>query len=69
MRSQIYKLFIDLFFLKDRVPLKNILTGLEKRIIIRVLDRTGGNQKEAAGLLGIKYTTLNEKIKKYGITL
>jgi DNA-binding protein Fis len=28
---------------------------------------TRGNQKQAAMAMGIKYTTLNEKLKKYGI--
>ncbi|MBW2035667.1 MAG: hypothetical protein JRI94_19220, partial [Deltaproteobacteria bacterium] len=39
----------------------------EKRLIIGVLSRVNGSRKKAAGLLGIKYTTLHEKLKKYNI--
>lgn len=36
--------------------------------LIRIaLDKTGGSQTQAARLLGVKLTTLNTKIKKYGI--
>ena len=36
--------------------------------LIRIaLDRTGGSQTQAARMLGVKLTTLNTKIKKYGI--
>ena len=37
--------------------------------LIRVaLSKTGGRQRRAARLLGTKVTTLNTKIKRYGIT-
>ncbi len=36
-------------------------------LIGRTLKRTGGNQRRAARLLGIKVTTLNSKIKRYRI--
>ena len=36
--------------------------------LIRIaLDRTKGSQTQAARLLGVKLTTLNTKIKRYGI--
>lgn len=36
--------------------------------LIRIaLDRTSGSQTQAARLLGVKLTTLNTKIKRYGI--
>lgn len=36
--------------------------------LIRIaLDKTAGSQTQAARLLGVKLTTLNTKIKKYGI--
>jgi len=36
--------------------------------LIRIaLDRTSGSQTQAAKLLGVKLTTLNTKIKRYGI--
>ncbi len=39
----------------------------EMDLIRRALVRTGGNQRKAARLLGIKVTTLNTKIKRYHI--
>jgi transcriptional regulator with GAF, ATPase, and Fis domain len=41
----------------------------EIELIRRALQRTGGNQRRAARLLGVKVTTLNCKIKRFGITL
>ncbi len=41
--------------------------GYERQMIEDALRRCGGVQKKAAKLLGIKPTTLNEKIKKLGI--
>ena len=49
------------------LDLKALLETLARRIIIEVLQATNGVQKDAAVRLGIKNTTLNEKIKKYGI--
>jgi DNA-binding NtrC family response regulator len=39
----------------------------ESDLIRAALVRTGGNQSRAARLLGVKHTTLNAKIKRYGI--
>ncbi len=39
----------------------------ETDLINAALVRTGGNQTRAARLLGVKHTTLNAKIKRYGI--
>jgi len=47
--------------------LKDVIGELEKEIILRVLKEAEGNQKDAALVLGMKYTTLNEKLKRYGI--
>lgn len=41
----------------------------ETDLIRTALIRTNGNQLHAARLLGVKHTTLNAKIKRYGITL
>ncbi len=40
---------------------------MEKLLIAATLQRTGGNIKEAAGVLGIDRSTLYEKIKRYEI--
>jgi two-component system response regulator PilR (NtrC family) len=39
----------------------------ERQLIEAALRRTGGVQKQAAEMLGLKPTTLNEKIKRLGI--
>ncbi|MBD0372526.1 MAG: hypothetical protein ICV60_16905 [Pyrinomonadaceae bacterium] len=41
----------------------------EVKLIRSALERTGGHQTRAARLLGINVTTLNHKIKRYGIEL
>ena len=41
----------------------------EAELIRSALIKTGGRQRRAARLLGMKVTTLNTKIKRYGITL
>jgi DNA-binding NtrC family response regulator len=41
----------------------------EVNLIRSALERTGGHQTRAARLLGINVTTLNHKIKRYGIEL
>lgn len=49
------------------IPLKDVIGELEKKVIVQVLSEVDGNQKDAAETLGMKYTTLNEKLKRYGI--
>jgi len=41
----------------------------EKHVISRVLNHTGGNQVQAAEMLGITRTTLRNKIKQHGIII
>lgn len=41
----------------------------EMELIRNALERTRGNQRRAAKLLGVKVTTLNCKIKRYGINV
>lgn len=47
--------------------LKRLLGLVEKNIIVDVLYHANGNQREAGRVLGLKSTTLNAKMKKYGI--
>jgi DNA-binding NtrC family response regulator len=42
------------------------LSSIEKDLIARSLERTGGNRNKAAELLRIKRTTLVEKLKRLG---
>jgi len=59
--------FIEYFFMRQRRPLRESLNILEKSILIKVLSSVNGKQKDAAKFLNLKFTTLNEKIKKYNI--
>jgi DNA-binding NtrC family response regulator len=53
----------------EGINLREVIAGFERRIIESTLDATGGVQKDAARLLGLKPTTLNEMIKRHGILL
>ena len=67
IRKEMYKFIVEFFCKKETLSLKEFIMTLEKCIILRTLSKYNGNQKDAAKFLGIKYTTLNEKIKKYKI--
>jgi two-component system response regulator PilR (NtrC family) len=55
--------------LMDGVRFYDAVGRFERQLIEGALRRTGGVQKHAAGLLGLKPTTLNEKIKRLGIVV
>jgi DNA-binding NtrC family response regulator len=48
-------------------PAGMTLQEMEKLLIMATLDRTDGNIKESASVLGIDRSTLYEKIKRYEI--
>jgi len=52
-----------------RVRLYDEVQRFEIELIRSALSRTMGNQTRAAQLLGVKLTTLNSKIKRYGIAI
>ncbi len=49
------------------VTLAEDVQKFETNLICNALRQTRGNQKQVSILLGIKQSTLNEKIKRYGI--
>jgi transcriptional regulator with GAF, ATPase, and Fis domain len=55
--------------LVGRVRLCDEVQRFEIELIRSALSRTMGNQTRAAQLLGVKLTTLNSKIKRYGIPI
>jgi DNA-binding NtrC family response regulator len=57
----------DAASLPEGVRFYDAVGRLERQLIEGALRRTGGVQKHAAELLGLKATTLNEKIKRLGI--
>jgi DNA-binding NtrC family response regulator len=56
--------FVD--FPEEGLDLSAYLTSIERDLIQRSLERTGGNRNKAAELLRIKRTTLVEKLKRFG---
>ena len=54
---------------EEGISFREVITGFEKKLIESGLETSGGVQKKAAQLLGLKPTTLNEMIKRYNITL
>jgi transcriptional regulator with PAS, ATPase and Fis domain len=49
------------------IPAGMTLQDMEKLLIVATLQRTGGNIRESASVLGIDRSTLYEKIKRYDI--
>lgn len=56
-----------LFDLARRDPKFRIIAAVERELITRALQVTGGNQVRAAALLGMTRATLRKRIEKYGI--
>ncbi len=54
----------DVVFPEDGMQLMDYLGSLERALIQQSLERTGGNRHKAAALLGLKRTTLVEKLKR-----
>jgi DNA-binding NtrC family response regulator len=58
---------LEEFLLRGEMPLKEFLTYVELSLLVLTLTTSNGNQREAARILGLKHTTLNEKMKKYNL--
>ncbi len=54
---------------EEGISFRDVITAFEKKLIESSLETSGGVQKKAAQLLGLKPTTLNEMIKRYNIQL
>jgi two-component system response regulator PilR (NtrC family) len=54
---------------EEGISFREVITDFEKKLIESSLETSGGVQKRAAQLLGLKPTTLNEMIKRYNIQL
>lgn len=53
--------------IKGKIDLDEEVKNYEVELIRCALIRTGGRQRRAARLLNVKISTLNAKIKRYGI--
>jgi len=67
LKRYLFWIFVEYFFDSSNIPLKEFMGKIEKNIILITLYKVSGDQRQAADILGLKYTTLNEKIKKYQI--
>lgn len=65
--KRIVRLYAQNQTIGESINLPEILKGIETEIILNALKLSGGNIAESATLLGIKRTTLQEKIKRHGI--
>ncbi|MEE9180630.1 MAG: sigma 54-interacting transcriptional regulator, partial [Vicinamibacteria bacterium] len=54
---------------EEGISFRDVITDFERKLIESSLETSGGVQKRAAQLLGLKPTTLNEMIKRYNIQL
>ena len=57
-----------LFAMARNDPKVKIIPAVERELIVRALAETGGNQLQAAKLLGMTRATLRKRIEKFGIT-
>ena len=51
----------------DGIDFSRYVSGIERDLLLKTLDKTGGNKMQAAKLLNMKRTTLVEKIKRLNI--
>jgi transcriptional regulator with AAA-type ATPase domain len=65
--QDVLHVFIEHARLNNGPHLRQFLENMEKTILCRLLERFNGSQKTTAKYLGIKYTTLHEKVKKHHI--
>jgi DNA-binding protein Fis len=45
----------------------NLLTEVERELIIRALAETGGNQVKASLILGLTRAAMRKRVEKYGL--
>jgi two-component system nitrogen regulation response regulator GlnG len=48
-------------------PRRRLLPAVERELVLQALRETGGNQVQAARLLGMTRSTLRKRIERYGI--
>ena len=50
------------------MPLPETLEQIERNLIIKTLEKTGGNKSMTAKLLGVNRTYLYSRLEKYDLT-
>ncbi len=66
-RQKRLKAVFDAFWKQNPRQMKSFIEDIERNMIVHTLASVFGNQRAAARILGLKTTTLNAKIKRYGI--
>jgi DNA-binding NtrC family response regulator len=51
----------------ETLPLQEACERFERQIVLRVLERTGWNQTEAARLLGVHRNTLKQRVARWNL--
>lgn len=51
------------------IDINSVVSDIERKLILKALEKTGGVKNRAAKILGLNRTTLIEKMKKMGIEL
>ena len=51
------------------IPVEVSLEEMERVLIVKTLDETGGNRTRAAEIRGINRDTLQNKLKQYGLAV
>ncbi len=59
---------VSTFSSYEDLPLREALAALEKRMIVKALEKSGGNRAEAARLLGIARPQLYTKLEEHGLS-
>jgi len=67
-QNQLVKAYLSLNFVSECRSLKFFINEFEKSVIEETLNITNWHQRQASRILGIKPTSLNEKIKKFKLS-
>ncbi len=65
--EQLLRVLIQDYCHQQHVRLKDMMEMMERQIIYLVLEESGGNQRTAARMLGVKPNTLHYKIHRMGL--
>lgn len=64
----VFRILLTYYCTETKLNFKEFLDKLERILIVKTLSIFNGNQKDSAKFLGMKYTTLHEKVKRHNIS-
>ena len=67
-QNELVRAYLSLNFMSECKSLKYFINDFEKNVIRETLNITNWHQRHASKILGIKPTSLNEKIKKFKLS-